>query len=156
MKYRGTKPAFHDVRHLHNDEELTVEGGKNEGVKNRQVRKYLKSTGHKGKTLRKSMHTLRKDGLDELIATDYNAARSLSGPGSPVELSQEQRDRLYPSTAEMPQVKRNRELSKEFTHGELHGVTPAVKAAAGTTFKVTETKPADNTVATKENEEDND
>lgn len=156
MKYRGTKPAFHDVRHLHNDEELTVESGKNEGVKNRQVRKYLKSSGHKGKNLRKSMHTLRKDGLDKLIATDYNAAKSLSGPGSPVELSQEQRDKLYPSTAKMPQVQQNRKLAEQFTNDELHEASREVRDAAGVNFKVTETKPADNTVATKKNEEDTD
>ncbi len=152
MKYRGTKPAFHDVRHLHNDEDLTVESGKNEGVKNRQIRKYLKSTGHKGKSLRKSMHTLRKEGLSKLIDTDYSAAKSLSGPDSPVQLSQEQLDRLYTSTAEMPQVQRNRKLSEQFTNDKLHeGGTDVAEAASNI-----QTSKEGETIATQDNEEDND
>ncbi len=148
MKYRGTKPAFHDVRHLHNDEELTVESGKNEGVKNRQIRKYLKSTGHKGKSLRKSMHTLRKEGLSKLIDTDYSAAMSLSGPDSPVKLSQEQMDRLYPSTANP--VKREA-LSKFSDDERIEAKYPVVKAASDA-----KTSKSDDAVATEENKEDND
>ena len=149
MKYRGTKPAFHDVRHLHNDEELTVESGKNEGVKNRQIRKYLKSTGHKGPSLRKSMHTLRKEGLDQLIATDYSAAMSLSGPDSPVQLSKEQMYKLYPSTANPTKD----EALKDFTADErMEARYPVVKAASDATAS----KPEDKTIATQDNEEDKD
>jgi len=152
MKYRGTKPAFHDVRHLHNDEELVVESGKNEGVKNRQIRKYLKSTGHKGKSLRKSMHTIRKEGLDKLIETGSSAAMSLSGPDSPVKLSQEQMDKLYPSTANP--VKR--EALSKFSDDERHEASRDVISALQAEKALHDAKTKDKTIATQDNEEDND
>jgi len=60
MKYRGTKPAFHDVRHLHNDEELTVEGGKG----NRAIRKEIKEH-YGGQFARKIMRKYRRGDIVE-------------------------------------------------------------------------------------------
>ena len=60
MKYRGTKLAFHDVRHLHNDEELTVEGGKG----NRAIRKEIKED-YGGQFARKIMRKYRRGDIVE-------------------------------------------------------------------------------------------
>tara|TARA_R100000742_G_C4272676_1_gene91963 strand:+ start:1287 stop:1763 length:477 start_codon:yes stop_codon:yes gene_type:complete len=158
MKNRGQKPSFHEVRHLHNDEELVEGENSNENVKNKQIRKYLKASGHEGKGLRQAMHIVRREGVDALInnPNQGNVVASFAGPNSPVKLSQEEKDRLFPSTANRPNVQRNRELAKQFTSDELHEGGKEVQAAAGTTFKVTEPIPAENTVATKENENEDD
>jgi len=82
MKYRGTKPAFHDVRHLHNDEELTVEGGKG----NRALRKQIKED-YGGQFARKIMRKYRRGDIEEgssehQIITGYGGNPRLKDPTS--------------------------------------------------------------------------
>ncbi len=82
MKYRGTKPAFHDVRHLHNDEELTVEGGKG----NRALRKQIKKD-YGGQFARKIMRKYRRGDIEEgstehQVITGYGGNPRLKDPAS--------------------------------------------------------------------------
>lgn len=82
MKHRGTKPAFHDVRHLHNDEELTVEGGKG----NRALRKQIKED-YGGQYARKIMRQYRRGDIVEgsqehQVITGYGGNPRLKDPAS--------------------------------------------------------------------------